>query len=106
MVHATTTEYLLPEDLLNDACDAYRFATQPEVLKTLPESTIDGLRELAEIAKMINIDAISTDALVHSDPQWSGLREKAQRCLAKLGFALSEWEHEEGLVENAGGTSS
>ena len=97
---------MLPDDLLNEACDAFRFATQPEALKALPESAIRDLRELAEMARMINIDAIPASSLVHSEPQWSELREQARRCLEQLGFSLSEWEQNEGLFEDGGGTSS
>lgn len=96
----------MPEDLLNDACDAYRFATQPEVLGTLPEDGVGELRQLAEMARTINIDVVATETLVCSESQWSELREKARRCLEKLGFDLSDWEHEEGLTRNEGGTRS
>ena len=79
---------------------------QPEVLGTLPKSAINDLRARAEMAKLVDIDAVSTDTLIHAEPQWSELREQARRCLETLGFALSEWEHEEGLTQNGGGTNS
>ena len=101
IVQATRDEYLVPEELLNDADDVVKqVRTMPAVRDALPTSAVqafldlDGLLDAADSAAQ---SAQSSEQLVERDAAWRAVREHVARCLDMVGFDLAEWEKTEGL---------
>jgi hypothetical protein len=90
--HATSDEYLLAEEVLEDAFDAVRMSTI--IAKDLNVDTMDALAELGRLLRHAEPDFASPE-FITSDPTWCALREAAKRCLVALGFDLESWELEE-----------
>ncbi len=98
IVHATRDEYLLPEELLSDACAVVRqVRTRPQdraVVSARAAKAIFALEPLVD-AVVLPPDRDGLQHLVERDPAWRALREQAARCLDILGFDLAEWERAE-----------
>ena len=97
MVHATKDNYLLPEELLNDAFSAVeRVKIGAEYSLSKPE-----LKAAVEFGKTLEresnllADDVPWDELVKHNEQWASIRKAAQDCLSKLDFDLEAWEKEE-----------
>jgi len=96
IIHATRDEYLLPEDVLNDAYDAVRqIRTLPRVQASVPTAAADAILALEPLldAVVLPPDRNGLQHLVEQDLAWRAAREQAARCLAILGFDLSQFEH-------------
>ena len=102
MANGTPDEYLIPEQLLEDALDATRFAGLRHVRSGLPPSLVSALERLAELVRELSIE---------SDPSWAAVREQCRVCLAQVDFDLPGWEAnagfsqstERGAAANSGG---
>jgi len=92
IVNGTPDEYLIPEQLLEDAFDAARLANLAHLKNGLPPGLFPALKLLAELAGRVNIEGTSNEVLVESDAAWGAVREQSQICLALVGFDLQEWE--------------
>ena len=101
IVNGTPDEYLVPEQLLEDALDAARFARMPHVRSGLPPGLLPALEQLAELAGCVGVEGTSNETLVESDPAWVAVREQSRVCLAVVGFDLPRWEAAEGLSKSA-----
>jgi len=100
IVSATADSYLVPEELLEDAQDAARYAGLPHIRGSLSAGLLPALERLAELAGRVDLGGKSNEALVERDPAWAAVREQTRVCLGVLGFDLSRWEAAEGLSEH------
>lgn len=105
LVHGTRDEYLVPEELLNDAYDVVRqVRTMPAVRDALPASAVQAILDLDSL-----LDAVdgaeqrtqSNEQLVEHDAAWRAAREHVARCLDMVGFDLAGWEKTEGFSHAA-----
>jgi hypothetical protein len=105
IVQATRDEYLVPEELLNDADDVIRqVRTMPAVRDALPASAVQAILELDDLLDAADGAARHTQSneqLVEHDAAWRAVREHVARCLDLVGFDLAEWETTEGLSHAA-----
>jgi hypothetical protein len=97
----TPDNYLIPDQLLEDALDAARFAGLPHVRSGLPLGLVHSLERLAELVGRLSVQGIASEVLVESEPSWAAVREQSRACLAEAGFDLPAWEAAEGLVISA-----
>ena len=105
IVQATRDEYLVPEELLNDADDVIRqVRTMPAVRDALPASAVQAILDLDDLLDAADDAAQSpqsSEQLVEHDAAWQAVREHVARCLDMVGFDLAEWEKTEGLTHAA-----
>lgn len=101
IVNGTPDEYLVPQQLLEDALDAARFASLPQMRSGLPSELLLALEQLVELAGRVRVEGTSNDALVELDPAWAAVRKQSQICLAVVGFDLPKWEATEALSKSA-----
>jgi hypothetical protein len=99
IVHGTRQNYLLPEDLLEDASDVIRMVRSlPRVRDSLPEAAVKAILELdsyLDAASAACAEPMSNIALIEVEPRWQAIRLQAGRCLDALGFSLAAWEQGE-----------
>ena len=97
IVQGTQAEYLLTEELIEDAYAAVRLVqsdwTDSEAVDAEAKAQILALAPLLAAEAQIHLaeSAIPVDALV-SHPAWLALRTQAQACLRALRFDLAAWE--------------
>ena len=105
IVHATRDEYLVPEQLLNDADDVIRqVRTMAAARDSLPPAAVQsvlGLEGLIDAADRAVQSTSSSEELVERDGAWRAVREHVARCLDAMGFDLREWEKTQGLSHAA-----
>jgi hypothetical protein len=93
ILHATRDEYLLPEELLDDAHAVVRqIRTQPLAISAPAVTAILALQPLLD-AVVLPSGRDGLQHLVEDDTAWRAAREQAVRCLDILGFDLVAWEH-------------
>jgi hypothetical protein len=100
MVKATKDEYLLPDDLLNDA-----FHVVESIRGGVPWVTDLDERDRDAILRfglVLESEAAEMDEmhmewvrLVRDCAPWAAIRTAARQCLSDLGFDLSSWEQRE-----------
>jgi hypothetical protein len=96
--HATKDEYLLPEELLEDAHNCVRrMRTIPEARSALPGAAVQAILDLEPLLVAVTDDVICSERLVDGEPTWSAIRRHAARCLEVMDFDLEKWEKMEGL---------
>jgi hypothetical protein len=100
MANGTPDEYLIPEQLLEDALDVTRFAGLRHVRSGLPPSLVSALERLAELVRELSIAGTSNELLVESDPSWAAVREQCRVCLALVDFDLPGWENNAGFSQS------
>ncbi|QGW63903.1 hypothetical protein GOY17_02610 [Lysobacter soli] len=106
MVNATSDQYLLPVEAINDAQDVIRALSGSG-----PISALEGMESKAREAvqkfalawrsEENQIDAmleLPWDELVLRNQHWHALRGAAQLCLVEIGFDLAQWERDESYV--------
>jgi hypothetical protein len=92
IIHATRDEYLLPEELLEDASAVVQqIRMQPQTISALAVAAILALQPLLD-AVVLPPDRNDLHHLVEDDSAWRAAREQAARCLDILGFDLVAWE--------------
>ncbi len=83
-------EYLLPEELLNDAINVLFEQKRISFKET------EALNELKEAIKACDIpEGISAPELIGIYEPWKLVREKSKIYLKELGFDLAAWEKHE-----------
>ena len=96
--HATKDEYLLPEELLDNAHDCIRrMRTLPSAHGALSDAAVQAILDLEPLLLSVTNEVMKSERLVDGEPTWRALREHAARCLEAMGFDLAEWEKKEGL---------
>lgn len=80
IVHGTASEYLLPEELVNDGLAFVRLVESGKIGSSLTALQRDRLAELKIALEAADID-LPNDELVARNPAWSAVREAAQRFL-------------------------
>jgi hypothetical protein len=92
IIDATRDEYLLPEELIDDAHAVVRqIRTKPEALSAPAATAILALQPLLD-AVVFPSGRDGLRHLVEDDTAWRAAREQAARCLDILGFDLVGWE--------------
>jgi hypothetical protein len=87
----TKDEYLLPEDILEDAADAVRLAFASTALSA---TNRDAVLKFANTLEKAQPDFSSAD-FYETDLQWIELCVAAADCLQSLGFDLEKYEADE-----------
>ena len=80
IVNGTASEYLLPEELVNDALDFVRLVELGNIGSSLTAPQRGRLAELKLALEATDTD-LPNDELVVSNPAWAAVREAAQRFL-------------------------
>jgi hypothetical protein len=97
IARATAAEYLLPEELLEDASDIVRLVkSESEIVAGLNSEAKREILKLApllaEEAKQAVVESSKSVQELLQDPRWVALRQQAANCLKVLKFDLSAWE--------------
>jgi hypothetical protein len=104
MVNATSEEYLLPVEAINDAYAVVQeFGANGLNGLEAQSHVFEAVRRFALIleAESEHIDALlelQWSELVHGNASWAALREAAGACLSSIGFDLTQWERSEGYA--------
>jgi hypothetical protein len=80
IVHGTASEYLLPEELVNDGLEFVRLVEAGTIGSSLTALQRDRLTELKVALEAADTD-LPNDELVVRNPAWASVREAAQRFL-------------------------
>jgi hypothetical protein len=100
ITHATKDEYLLPEELLENAHDCIRRTrTISAACGALPEAAVQEILALEPLLLAITDEVLGSEHLVDGEPAWICVRHQAARCLQLMGFDLAAWEKGEGLTQ-------
>jgi hypothetical protein len=97
MVNATKDEYLLPEELLNEALHAVESIRKsyPWAADVIPQHR-DVILRFGVIldAEAQKVDEVNTEwkTLVRESRPWAAIRIAARACLDELGFDFATWE--------------
>ena len=99
VVRGTAQSYYLPEELLNDAYEAVRMASEMvHVRKTLAPEAAEHIAELERLLDGVELNRSGgLVELIESDAAWRAAREHAAACLALMKFDLRHWERSEGI---------
>ena len=93
MVNGTVAEYLIPEDILNDAYDCVRLARDfPEERTGLTPFERSALLELEPFLDAIQSNEPTTNEELIRSPVWQQARVKTLGTIGVLGFNLNELE--------------
>jgi hypothetical protein len=96
--HASKQEYLLPEELLENAHDCIRrMRTIPAARNALSRVAVQAILDLEPFLVAITDESLASQSLVDNDIAWSAVRDQADRCLSAMQFDLEEWERKQGL---------
>lgn len=83
IVNGTVDEYLLPEELVNDALEFARLVEEQKIGSSLNAHQRGLLAELKHALEAVNLDGGKTNFdLVANDLGWSAMRDAAQNFLA------------------------
>lgn len=80
IINGTASEYLLPEELVNDALEFVRLVESKGIGSSLTAAQRNRLAELKVALKAADTD-LPNDALVVRNPAWAAARQAAQRFL-------------------------
>jgi hypothetical protein len=80
IIKRTASEYLLPDELVNDALEFVRIVESRKIGPSLTAPQRDRLAELKAALEAADID-LPNDELVARNPAWATVREAAQRFL-------------------------
>ncbi len=87
---ATKDEYLLPEELLENAHDCIRrMRTIPAAREALPDEAVQAILALEPLLLAVTDEVLASEGLVDSEPTWIAVRQQAARCLQIMGFDLA-----------------
>ncbi|RQP21438.1 hypothetical protein DZC73_28600 [Albitalea terrae] len=97
IANATPSEYLLPEELLEDAYDALRLVREchPSAQALSAEARMQILALAPLLSAESNahvVESSKSPELLLRHPTWVAIREQAAVCLRALGFDLKAWE--------------
>lgn len=93
IINATRDEYLVPEELLDDAHSVVRhIRTQPQSVCASAVAAILALEPLLA-AVIVPPNRNGMHHFIEDDTAWRAAREQSGRCLDSLGFDLVAWEH-------------
>ena len=82
IVNGTTSEYLLPEELINSGLEFVRLVELGRIGSSLTASQRDRLAELKVALEAAETDS-PNDELIARNPAWASVREAAQRFLSE-----------------------
>jgi len=88
---ATTDNYVVPEELLDDAHYAVELARSSTTLIGEHRRAVE---EFATVLISSSPD-LNSPNFFDTDPDWINLRNAAAHCVAQLGFNLEEYEKED-----------
>jgi hypothetical protein len=97
IANATAAEYLLPEELLEDAYDIVRLVqTENDMVATLTsqakQEILGLLPLLEEEASQGTVENCGSPHELLQSPTWVALRRQALACLQAMQFNLAAWE--------------
>lgn len=104
MVNATSAEYLLPVEAINDAYTVVQeFSSNGPRQSQVEYRVVEAVNHFALVLKTESehIDALLElpwKDLVHKNASWAALREAAGACLLSIGFDLAQWEQSQGYA--------
>jgi hypothetical protein len=101
IVHGTSEEYVLPEDLIDSASSIIQTTLSSSILrKSLSQSEQQELfallTRLRELEKKIpfNDESVSNYDLVQNNPFWGEARSRSKEFLEAAGWNLRDWERQ------------
>jgi hypothetical protein len=97
VVNGTSTEYALPEELLEAAENRVVLALADDALPDARRRALQRLRTVMENdgrAVPFDDESVSNQELVERNEPWRRIRTEAAHCLEVLGFDLGQWESE------------
>jgi hypothetical protein len=104
IIHGTTEEYVLPDELLDSACSIIETTLNSEVLrKSLSQNELRELSvlliKLRELQQKVpfNEASVSNYELVHENSSWLEVRSLAQKALEVMGHDLDKCEQKDDL---------
>lgn len=86
IINGTSSEYLVPEELVNDALGFVRLVEVGRTGASLTGPQRDSLAELKIALEAVDLD-LPNDELVMRNPAWAVLREAAERFLTTYDAA-------------------
>jgi hypothetical protein len=87
IVAATMDEYLLPEEILNDASHFCERATRiSDTLTQDQRDAVGRLRDAVEAADIEGYDRSNVAALIEADPRWALARQRAREAIQAFGL--------------------
>lgn len=96
IVHGTVDEYVLPEDLVEDAASLCELAKENRYRKFFNDAQLKSVEGLLLTCRQFkhsfwaDINQKDVSYLIYKDLKWSNLRAQANRCLKELNTKLED----------------
>jgi len=91
--NATADEYLLPEELLENAHSLIsQINNNISFRQAMPTDALKVILDLEPLIKEITDEDLCSKDLIEHNPRWRAVRNQATYCLEILKFDLREWE--------------
>lgn len=89
MIHETASNYLLPEDLIEDACS---FVIDRDYFAEVKSKSLNELKEAIKTYLTCNEEVSDNKKFVYEYRPWIEVRNKAKALVDELEFDLEAWE--------------